>query len=175
MHKLITPLALFCCLCLFGCDSGGNDEGSGFVGAAIVRISTSPSTIDTGDRTEVKVDITDVNPNGIILKIRYPEDLSYVLDSAELTIGDDETSLTPALSQSDGDRKYLVFFLPQDSFGKDEAGIVTVQLEAGSDISDERVEVDADVDDPLINNDVEFNIDEPEFAAEDEAAISVDN
>ena len=173
LSSVVSALVLFAFLP--ACSGGGGGGGSGFVGAANVSIDVSPGSIDTGDRSEVRVQISDVHPNGIILKIRFPTALTYVLNSAVLEVSGDEVDISPAVSQTDNNDNYLVFFLPQDSFGSEgeESGTVVVQLEGAEDTSSGKVEVDADVDDPLINNDVEFNISEPEFAAEDERSIEV--
>ncbi|MCO6430954.1 MAG: hypothetical protein J5J00_08845 [Deltaproteobacteria bacterium] len=156
---------------LFGCGGGGG--GSNFAGAALVRISAQPRTIDVGDQTQIRITISDVHQNGIALKIRYPSDLEYVRNSAILQVEGEEVDLAPAVNTSDGDDTFLVFFLSNDTFGKDDRGELFVELEGKAENEDAGVEVDADVDDPDIDNDSEFSVDMPEFSAEDEIFIFI--
>lgn len=158
-----------------GCGGGGGGSGSGFIGAAETSISASPSAIDTGDRTEITVHISQVNKNGIALKLRYPPSLQYVVDSSLLIVNSSEVEIAPTVHNTKDSKTYLVYYIPQSNFGTDgkDEGDVTVFLEGASAASEAKVEVDADVDDPLISNDSEFNIDEPEFAAEDEATLEI--
>jgi hypothetical protein len=72
-----------------------------------------------------------------------------------------------------------VFYLPQKIFqtGSQEyngqQGTLTFQLVGRQEVEEGLVEVDPDVDDPAIDNSVEFDLANPEFVAEDEAPISV--
>ena len=161
-------------LSLVSCGGGGGG-GGGFTGAAVVNVDASPSSFDTGDRTLVTINISAVHENGIILKIRYPDELSYVIESAFLSVDGDEQDVSPKFNLSDENKSYLVFFLGQDLFGSDgeKSGELTLELEASKSFSDDKIEVDADVDDPLINNDEEFSVKEPQFVAEDEASVDV--
>lgn len=120
----------------------------------------------------VTVRISDVHTNGIVLKLRYPSGLRYVTASSLLTINDSEGDATPRINDGSGNTTYLVFFFSQAAFGDNE-GVLTLELEGVSSISDGEIEVDADVDDPKIDNANEFSIDAPEFAAEDSATIDV--
>jgi len=160
---------------LFACGGGGDSSSGDFIGAADVSITVSPNQIDTGDRAQVSVDISNVHPNGIALKIRFPKTLKYVPDSAQLEVSGDKLDLAPTVNDSDNDRVYLVFYLKQNKFGTDgeNSGTLTLQIEGLDTLADGKVEVDPDVDDPLISNDTEFNISDPQFTAEDEASLSV--
>lgn len=152
---------------------GGGGGGDSFIGAARVSINVSPSTIDTGDRMEVVVRITDVHPNGILLKFRYPSGLSYVPNSALLLVNDEEVDIGPQKNQTKDNSSYLVYFLSQAQFDEDYRGEVVFQLAGVKSFSEGEVEVDADVNDPLINDDDEFVLDSPEFGAEDAAGVRV--
>lgn len=171
--------AVAACTALTSCGGGGGSSDS-FVGAADVSISTTPTTIDSGDRTEVSISLWNVHENGIMLKIRFPEGLKYVSSSAFLLTDNDDVDLSPTINDaaSDGD-KYLVFFLSQSLFkqsGQDyngEGGTVALQLEGISAVTNGLIEVDPDVDDPQQSNDVEFDIENPEFNAQAETSITV--
>ncbi|MCB0318232.1 MAG: hypothetical protein KDD56_05705 [Bdellovibrionales bacterium] len=174
-YKLLARLrflALGLC-CIFSLSCGGGGGGNGFIGAAIVNLDASPHTVDTGDRTQISTDISEVHENGIIVKFRYPVGLTYVSDSSFLEVGSTRIDVGPSVNRGDGTYIYLVFFFDADIFRSQRQGRLTFELEARSEVLDGRVEVDPDVDDPNIDNDEEFDIDSPEFRAESDAFIEV--
>lgn len=175
-------IAVASCLAMstVGCGGGGGSSDS-FVGAAVISLDLTPSQIDSGDRTQVTTNISEVHPNGIALKYRFPEGILYVPDSAEVQVNQRKVTLTPTVNvfASKENATYLVFYLPQSLFrnpGEEYnggSGTVVLQLEGRAAVRDGEVEVDADVDDPLEDNSSEFNVDNPEFSAEDSASITV--
>lgn len=165
-----------------GCGGGGGGGGdTTYSGAANVSIKASPSKIDTGSRTQVSIDISDVVESGIALKIRYPTGLKYVASSAFLYVGEKEIDLTPTINTdvTKDDETYLVFYMPQAQFkrsGQDYEGdqaTMRLQLEGREAVQDGKIEVDPDVDDPAEDNASEFDVDTPEFEAEDSTSIEV--
>ncbi len=160
--------------CLGACGGSGGGDGGTFVGAAKATLTTSPNTIDTGDRTEVRVEISAVNESGISLKLRFPSALAYVPSSATLLVDGDENDASPTVNAAQDDDNYLVFYFSQDDFGPETAGELVILLEGLSNITQGRIEVDADVDDPAVDNQSEFVLEEPEFVAESEASIVVE-
>jgi hypothetical protein len=166
---------------LLGCGGGGGDDSSDFSGAANVSMSLNPSTLDSGDRTLVRVEVSDVHLNGIALKFRYPAGLVYVPNSATIIVDEKETKIKPRVNAvtSDDESVYLVFYLPQKLFRRagqeyaGEPGTVEVQLVGKGAVREGLVEVDADVDDPGVADTLEFNISKPEFLAEDQQSITV--
>ena len=177
-QRRLLPLLSIVMATFTGCSGGGSDDS--FVGAADVSIMTQPSTIDSGDRTEVMTEVSNVHENGIALKFRFPDGLKYVKSSAFLLVESKEIDLTPVVNavSSDGDR-YLVFFIAQSSFktsGQEyngESATVALQLEGIDAVTNGLIEVDPDVDDPLQDNGTEFSIDTPEFNAQAETSIAV--
>lgn len=165
---------------LAGCGGGGSDGGDGQFQAANVGVSVSPSSIDTGDRTEVRVSVSEVTTDGIILKIRFPAELSYVLGSSFLKVDNREEGdrdITPAyyVPGEAGGATFLVFTFTLTDFGANNSGEVVFQLRGDEATEDESslaaVEVDADFlgTDPLTE---ELAI--SEFSSEDEADITVE-
>ena len=63
----------------------------------------------------------------------------------------------------------MVFFLLTSTFNEADSGLLTLQLEGISLLENGEV----NVDDPLINNNVEFDITQPEFAAESSNDLKV--
>lgn len=175
---------LLCCvtsLNLAGCGSSGGGGGEDFVGAANVSVRSSPRRIDSGDRAQVDIELSEVHENGIAVKVRYATGLRYVPGSAFLLIGDRELDVSPTANITDDkeDLTYLVFYLSQSQFRRSnreyngEAGTLRIQLEGRDTIVDGEIEVDPDVDDPAENNAMEFDIASPEFVSEASASISV--
>jgi len=180
-HLFLTSLAISLSSLVCACGGGGGGGDSAFVGAATVNISAQPSVIDSGDRTLLSINIGDVHENGIALKIRYPSGLRYVPASAVLLVHEGEEDVTPTVNaiSEDDDATYLVFYLSQSLFrssGEEyngEQGTLKLQLEGREAVQNGRVEIDADVDDPQESNSSEFDLSNPEFAAESEAFIRV--
>lgn len=166
---------------LVGCGGGGGDDSSGFSGAANVSMSVTPSELDSGDRALVRVEVSEVHENGILLKFRYSQGLVYVPNSGTVIIDEDETPIKPRFNvvNKDEESVYLVFFLPQKLFRRSgeeytgESGTVEIQLVGKSAVREGLIEVDADVDDPGIADTLEFNVSKPEFLAEDQRSITV--
>jgi len=166
---------------LVACGGGGGGGGSDFVGAARVSVRSSPRQIDSGDRAQVSIELSDVHENGIALKIRFPSGLKYVASSSFLMIDERELDVTPTVSATDDkeDVTYLVFYLSQSQFRRSsqeyngESGTLLVQLEGRDTVVDGEIEVDPDVDDPAEDNTAEFDLASPEFVSEGSASISV--
>lgn len=169
--SLVTALL---CGCLASCGGGGG--GSDFIGAAVVSVQTTPSTIDTGDRMLVTSELFEVHENGILLKYRFPSGLEYVLDSASLVVAgnDDETAIDPSVNSQEDGQTYVVFFLRASQFGDEGRGTVSLQLKGVDRVVSGTVEVDADVNDPLIDDGAEFEVADPEFEAEDSTGVAVE-
>lgn len=171
---LAVVLGLLVITCIIGCGSGsGGDDEEDFIGAAIISIRTSPTEVDTGDRTESTIDISEVDTNGIFLKVRFPEALAYVLNSAKIKVDNVETPFPPSISTTIENENYLVFMMARSDIGDDNEATLTLQLEGVEAIEDALIEIDADIDDPLVDNSVEFDPDNPEFGAEDGADVTV--
>ena len=173
--SLLSLITLASALALTGCGSSGGDDD--FIGAAHVSISASPTTIDTGDRTSIKITISDLHKDGILLKIYHPSAFSYVQNSASLRIEDKEYHLDPDIDIASGEfvkaGRFLVFFLSHKTFGESQYGELRFELEGMSTIRSGEVGVDADVNDPLIDDSVEFEPSDPKYASEASVWITV--
>lgn len=165
-------IVIGCIFALANCGGGGGG-GGGFIGAAQVSLSASPTTIDSGDRMLVRAQISRVHENGILLKFRYPDALTYVLDSAILTVNGKEIDASPSTNAAKDGDIYLVYFFSQGIFDEDFQGEFSMQLEGTSALNSGTLEVDSDVDDPLIDDSVEFDIENPEFVPEDSVSVRV--
>jgi hypothetical protein len=152
---------------------GSSGGGDFFAGAGFATIDTSPKVIDTGNRMQVRSEIGNTHPEGVMLKYRYPDALSYVADTAELRVDGNTKKIAPSIDIDMGNEMFLVFFFKQRDFGKDNYGLLTFELRANSALSTGKIEVDLDVDDILIENEIEFDLDNPEFTAIDSVNIRV--
>jgi hypothetical protein len=183
-HSNLSKLALsliaastLCLASLTGCGGDGDDDSDSpnYSGAARVIVRNSPARIDTGDRTKVRINISNINENGIMLKILYPDGLRFVPNSAELVLDSDpenEDELTPAHNVEGDDGMFLIFYLSEDDLDQ-ENGVLSFELEGISSVREGKIEVDADVNDPLIDDATEFNAQDPEFLSESESSIEV--
>ena len=172
MKKFLILLALVL-LASQLCSCGGGGGGDSFVGAAKVSLSVDPNKIDTADQSEVRMMLSHVHPEGILLKLKFPVGLEYVRDSAILKVDGSEDPISPSVNKKKDNDRYLVFFLSQDQFGQDAEGEVRLQLTAVDPVAAGMVEVDPDVNDPRVRDSKEFDIDAPEFVAEDAEDIQV--
>jgi hypothetical protein len=171
--RLFGILALFALPLLTACGGGGGGDDEDFAGAGNASMRVTPTTIDIGDRAQIRIEISQINEDGIIVKIRMPEGIRYVPDTAQLLVDGDETDLTPDRDVLVDDDVFVVFFLEQEDFDDDFRGVLELQIKGLEKVSSGDIEVDIDVDDPLIPNDIEFDPEEPEFQAEDSVTISV--
>jgi hypothetical protein len=178
-------LIAFSLVAAIGCGGGGGGGGGGgadeFVGAARVSVRCSPKNIDSGDRTQVSITLSQVHENGIAVKVRFPVGLKYVPSSSFLKAGERELDASPAVNATSEteEMNYVVFYLTQGQFSRTtqeyagEAGTLLIQLEGRKTVTDGEIEVDPDVDDPAEDNSTEFDITSPEFISEASASISV--
>lgn len=177
MKKVVSFLYLFSVMSLatvsVGCGGGGGGGSGESASAAKTILRVSPAKIDTGDRTLVTSRISDIHKDGIILKFLFPEGLEYVTESSELTVGGKEVDTGPAFNGLTDDGVYLVFFLSKELFGKNAEGVLTFELEANAEVIGGEIAVDADVDDKLIDNETEFDVENPQFEAEDGTSVEV--
>jgi len=157
---------------LTGCGGGGGGGGSEFVGAASVSLAVTPTEVDTGDNTRMQIRLSDVHKDGVALKVRFPSGLSYVPDSAFLFVDESKKNLSPTNNVKIDDHVYLVFYITQNTVGKDKQGTITIEIKA-KEQGNGSVEVDPDVDDPLISNDVEFNTKDPQFDPDDSVDVKI--
>jgi len=165
---------------IVGCGGGGGG-GDDFVGAANVSVSSSPNRIDSGDRTQVRIELSNVHEDGIAVKVRFSSGLRYVPSSSFLMIDEREIDVSPTVNATDDteDQTYVVFYLTQSQFRRSsqeyngESGTLLIQLEGRKTVIDGEIEVDPDVDDPAEDNATEFDLASPEFVSEASASITV--
>ncbi len=94
---IIAILTLFCVFLLLifplGCGGGGGSDFS-YSGASI-HLDVSPTKIETGGRLQVSVSLSDVNEDGVMLKVRFPKNFEYVLNSSSLLIDKYSHDISP--------------------------------------------------------------------------------
>jgi hypothetical protein len=172
MSGLALPLWICFSFMLQGCGGGGGGR-DGYSGSAQLSISAEPTEIGPGDRIRVSVDIWAVHPDGIMLKVFFPQGLSYVPGSASLRVVDQDNAVNPSVNESADRGVYVVFFFSYDEFGNGDDGELVFELKGESAVRKGIVAVDADVDDPLISNDEEFDIDDPKFTPKAKVEVEV--
>ena len=165
-QSLFIILGCFILCVLSAC--GGSGSSTGYSGAANVNIDASPQDLDVGDRTTVELDISDVNSDGIILKIRYPIELEYIAGTAKLYVDGDSRSATPSTIDSVNDETYLVFRITESNLGDNNHGTLAFQLRGASGIEDAKIAIDPDVD-----STTPFDPQNPEFETLVDVSVNV--
>jgi len=187
-----SPLSIAFCFFVaissVACSSGGGGSDDPFSpgGSAI---EADPTSIDTGERSTITVQLADPNPRGVVLKIRFSTQLSYVNRSSTILVNGNEIRRDPdEKGTSAADSKYyLVFVLTPIDFGDasylelklfvhGDTATVSSSSSSGSTSSsgastDARIEVDADLVDPAVDD--QFDISAPDFTAEDGASVEI--
>jgi hypothetical protein len=172
--RLIVALAL---LGVVGCGGSGNgsstEKSPGSVG-----LDAAPRQVDTGDRIAVTVFLEDIHPNGVLLKLRMPEQFQLATGSTVLTIGDDTyDELAPMESgkgrnSDDANLRYLVYSLPSLLFANHHRGTLVLTIRADAALKKGRIEVDIDTNDTAIPDRQEFSLTAPNFTSMDSIEIS---
>jgi hypothetical protein len=170
---LIKLFFLFLSLNLASCGGGGGGGGGDFLGAARVFIEARPVRIDTGDRMQVSIDISQIHPDGILLKIKFPVGLRYVQSSSNFTTNQETFDATPIFNVRDEEIRYLVYAVKRSSFGEREKGKLNLELQGVSVTESGEIQVDPDVDNPLVPNSEEFSASDPDFSPEDGLGVAV--
>lgn len=189
MRRIVSRAVFGCAMAaLFavcGCGSDSNDNNSSldnsnseeFYGAGQIDLSAEPQTIDTGDRLRVYVRIENAHPDGIILKLQYPAAFKYVQSSAKLQTNRGQTEVGPSFDDPEDSTpeaaRFLVFFLAAEDFDKTNSGVLTFELQAIRSLTEGEIGVDADVDDPAVENPGEFDIGNPQYQPEASVTVSV--
>ena len=158
---------------LLGCGGGGGGGGTSFPQSADVSISADPSTIDLDDYMQITINISNVNPNGIGLRLMIPDQLRYVKGTSSLTVDGQSTDIEPKVDGLDGSSLYLVYYLKGADFGQDATGEMTLQLKGDGAIDSAQIEVSAVIDDPTIPEAQQFDLKDPEFVPDDSAGVTV--
>ena len=144
MKKNLLFLAALSILTACGGGGGGGGDLPSF-GAADVSIDASPRNIDVGDRSTVEVQIRSPHPEGINLKVRFPDAVSYVPESTKLILGKDSVSINPGVRVTESGQSYVVYYLPLNAFGEDERGTLVFELKGVSRGNELKIAVDPDV------------------------------
>jgi hypothetical protein len=124
---------------------------------------------------QVTVRINEVHPDGVFLKIRFPDGFAYAVQTARFKGNETDRAIDPAFNTaaSKEGSVYLAFNLPRSNFGEDNEGEVIFELNSESGVQSGKIEVDADVNDPTIADQAEFSVDDPEFDVQDDVEIKV--
>lgn len=153
------------------CGGGGLHPDTG---PAVPKIRLSKEHIDSGDVTEVKIDIGDISSEEFVVKIRYPLGLSYVFDTSFLEINRKTYDTGPDYNLADSSYNYLVYFLNGNDIRYSDSLALNFELRGVSEVASGFVEVDIDLDDLEVRNTVEFTVADPRFTPVSDAKIRVD-
>ncbi len=163
---IVTPLFLT------SCGSGRKDN---FYTPANALLTLSPSMIDSGDTTKVKIKIYDIKIKDIVVKVRFPSSLSYIRDSSYILIDNKVKDAGPTTisEETESEYSYLIYYFSKSAFSKNGEGYLSFSLEAISNSSKKDVEVDIDTNNPEIEDSKEFDPKTPKFTPQSSANIQV--
>ncbi|MDD2943670.1 MAG: hypothetical protein PHC51_11980 [bacterium] len=153
------------------CGGGGLHPDAG---PAVPKVHLSKEHIDSGDVTEVKIDIGDISSEEFIVKVRYPLGLSYVYDTSFFEINRKTYDTGPDHNLADSSYNYLVYFLNGNDIRYSGSLELNFELRGVSEVAAGFVEVDIDLDDLEVSNLSEFTIADPRFTMVADAKIRVD-
>lgn len=173
--KRILLITIILTLSSCGVGGGGGGDDDSFDGAAKVSLDVDPNEIDSGDQLTVSVNIHDIHSDGIMLKIRVPTGLTYIVDTTTLEVSGEVFDWDPTTRKSDANYNYVVYFLDRDIFGRDDRGKLSVKFLGAGAVTDGKVEVDPDINNLQVTDTREFDVSNPRFSAEDEESVTVRN
>lgn len=162
----------FLSACGGGGGGGGNDAESS--GAAQLALQSEPRNVDTGSRVEVRIGIADVATDGVMLKVRFSPQLSFVPGSTQFTADGNTRTIIPTITTgAAGGYKYLVYFLSRQMFTDDNYADIDLSLRADQVSNDAVIQVDADYPDPVVPDYNEFNPNDPQFTPVSETYVDI--
>ncbi len=157
-----------------GIGGGGGGGGSDDNEAGDVWLDLERDEIDSGDLTNVSVDVANINPKGAILKFRFSRSLKYVKNSGIMFPDrEEERRVSPSDEVGTEYERYVVFFLyPDQAIGGD---FVSLKFTLKAVTGDEEgfIEVDLDNNDPNVADGREFQADMARFTAKHQRSIYI--
>lgn len=148
-----------------GGGGGGDTESANYAGDIDFQLETD--SLDSGDLTQVRVTVRNMNPDGVILKFHYPDALKYQRGSGVLYVGYDNYSERVyaagdgEVSNSEG--RYLAFFLFPRAMDNGNDQTVQFNMKAIAPNMNAYIEVDLDNNDPNVPDSLEFSAADPAF------------
>lgn len=163
------------CLACGGIGGGGGGGGSDTNDPGEIALTLDRSHIDSGDIARVRVDVFDINENGVVLKLKFTKALSFMRGSAFFYKDEDkERAVTPNFDTSDADSRYLVFiFSRRSAYGKSHISL-DLDLKAIAGDPEGYIEVDLDNNDPIVPDSQEFSASNPRFSAQERSGMRID-
>lgn len=158
---------LFLLLALCSCGGGGGGEPDPLsTKPADVSLTISSGNVLVGDRLAVRGDLSDIHPNGIVVKWRVPRSMVRVSNTEVLTLpGDQRVEISPMLDDEKGDFRYIVYVFPSSTFDKNRRARIDLQLRATKPVDDALVELDVDIFDTSKPSSKQFDLNRPLFGA----------
>ena len=167
-------VCLLIAVCSCGIGPSNDDEGDSSEGdPAQISLTVSPTIIDSGDRMDVYVTVSDLTQDDIAVKVRFPKQLSYVYDSSSLTINETIYDASPLSDDTDSTYRYLVYYFNREDFEPQGEGVLYFSLDGESDVASGTIGIDSDFDDSQVDDRYEFDVANPQFDAQAEIQIRV--
>lgn len=171
--SLVCSLAM--CVACGGIGGGGGGGGSDTNDPGELALTVDRSHIDSGDIVRIRLDVFDINENGVVLKLKFTKALSFMRGSAFFYKDEDkERAVTPNFDTSDADARYLVFiFSRRSAYGRSHISL-DLDLKAIAGDPEGYIEVDLDNNDPIVPDSQEFSANNPRFSAQERSDMRID-
>ena len=163
-NLLISAFFILPCV-LTSCGGGGGGGSSSETAKLDLRVD--PEVLDSGDVTNLTVEISEIKESIWTLKIRFPVGLAYVDYSSFYVVDDNTISTAPEHKGSDKTYSYLVYYPTRNIFEPRGHGKLLLRLKARENVPDGLIGVDSDV---YASG---FNPSNPRFDPQDEENIRV--
>ncbi len=155
-----------------GGGGGGGPRSSNEPGD--ISLWLEKGAVDSGDLCRARVEVYNPNPDGIILKIRFPTTIRYSKNSAVLFPNEqDERPILPSFESVYEGFRYLVFFLSEEQIRYGDYSAIELNLKASQADPDALVSVDIDNNDLNIPDNREFNDKHPRFYSVEELELEI--
>jgi hypothetical protein len=138
-------------------------------------MSVEPNTIGVGDRLGVTIFISRVNPDGVVVVLRYTtRSLHFVSGTSFFSSDGDRIAIAPTFGPgSKPEFTFVTFYLPASAFGESRTGEIRLELLGERQDDKARVELDQFKHNTLIPPEREFSLSDPNFSADDAEDVRI--
>ncbi len=153
-----------------GGGGGGSDEPNS---TGTITMQLERDDVAVGNFVQVFVEAENINEDGVLIKLHYPDSLIYSKNSAVAFPGEKfDRDFPPFTESTTSGERYLVFFVyPRKETG-DSVRLV-LNLKAIEVDEDAFVEAGINNNDPNIPDSSEFSGSQPFFSADDRASVYI--
>jgi hypothetical protein len=174
-RPLIGAALLLLTVILTACGSGGGGDDFDPLKGAAVSMSVEPNSIGVGDRLGVRIFISRVNPDGVVVVLRYTtRSLHFIAGTSFFRSDGDRVLISPTFGPgAKPEYTFITFYLPASAFGDSRTGEIQLELLGERQDNKARVELDEFKHNILIPPEREFSLADPNFSADDAEDVRI--